>query len=570
MATGRRLSALSRLAQQWSEDDSEEQIRERRRRNRILSSEGEKLNKGSTAVDSSRSPTASSDATTEGNGFKKISKEETVKGQQNNEIKGVETQRPERQKVENQKPMYQKEEIALHGSPKEENRVQESLYTSSQNETKKEPGSPREVNQMSNSQEKDKTFLGSTQEENQVSSIQEDEIKSPQGPREEIHVATSQKHERIESKSACKEVQLQSQKELRTGPSNLRKEWPKPANQKEENKRPESQRNVSQAFISPKIQNQEQRSTDLNSQREEKQKPIDTKVQRTVTKVQDTDRSTGKQDAGSAASITSISSAVVTSTSPPPDTESRSNTVTSPSSGSSPVYRSQVFVSSVKITRKPSISDKDGGQQVLSPSHVIETIEESAPFVTRSVKKVEVQIPSTRRTSESSKEDELPNSPPPPSPLIRCSPRTSSFRAMTQNEDQGHSGLTRSSSLRFSLRSGKLGDRMNKYASAVQRSESVRIPSSHSRGVLGQAVGIASKRSIFEKDESSTEANTVHTRKEFKIPANVSSRINQWKITEMQPSAEPSTVTKEIKTGDVATKRSLWQQRSQSSTDTKL
>ncbi|XP_075470078.1 ladinin-1 [Ascaphus truei] len=290
--------------------------------------------------------------------------------------------------------------------------------------------------------------------------------------------------------------------------------------------------------------------------------------------VQDTDGAAGVQDGGSAPSITSISSAVVTITASPTDTARRSSSVTSPDPRNSPKYRSQVFVSAIVIPRRHSGSDKDGGQRVASPPSVPGQAEGALP-VTNTVQRAEVQIPPALSGDQSRKKDQPPTSPSAEgshddgvSPLRRFSPRTSSFRAMSQSEDQEGSPLTRSCSLRISLRNPKLGDRLEKYTSAVQRSGSVRISNPRSRGILGAADGIAGKRSIFESDENSAGTNDTHAKKDLTLPGAVSSRINQWNRNQQDSSA--STGTKDIRMGDVATKRSLWQQRSQSSSDTKL
>ncbi|XP_018419151.1 PREDICTED: ladinin-1-like [Nanorana parkeri] len=109
---------------------------------------------------------------------------------------------------------------------------------------------------------------------------------------------------------------------------------------------------------------------------------------------------------------------------------------------------------------------------------------------------------------------------------------------------------------------------MEKYTSAIQRSASVRIPPSHSRAAIGTLDGVASKRNIFEKDEENSDKSNI-SRKDLALSGSVTSRINQWS-NKVPQSSSTSTSTKGFKTGDVATKRMLWQQRSQSSSDTKL
>ncbi|CAI9573471.1 unnamed protein product [Staurois parvus] len=76
------------------------------------------------------------------------------------------------------------------------------------------------------------------------------------------------------------------------------------------------------------------------------------------------------------------------------------------------------------------------------------------------------------------------------------------------------------------------------------------------------------RETIFEKDEENSEKSNM-SRKDLTLSGSVTSRINQWS-NKMQESSSTVTSTKDFKTGDVATKRMLWQQRSQPSNDTKL
>ncbi|KAM5180862.1 ladinin-1 [Mantella aurantiaca] len=239
------------------------------------------------------------------------------------------------------------------------------------------------------------------------------------------------------------------------------------------------------------------------------------------------------------------------------------NETNTSSHGSQTKYKTQVYVSSMKIPRRSSSSCS-----IKSPPPVPEAIEEEPSPDSKAVKS-EVFISAVSSSHLNSKQDSLPNSQQTSTSFVRLGPLSSSVRVKSQSEDDKEdSGFTRRSSLRLSLRSRKIDDRMEKYTSAIQRSASVRIPSSQSRGAIGASDGVASKRSIFEKDDENSAKSNI-SQKDLALSGSVTSRINQWS-NKVQQSSGSATSTKDFKTGDVATKRMLWQQKSESSSDTKL
>ncbi|XP_077337604.1 ladinin-1 isoform X2 [Lithobates pipiens] len=242
--------------------------------------------------------------------------------------------------------------------------------------------------------------------------------------------------------------------------------------------------------------------------------------------------------------------------------EPQNETNTSPSHGSQSKYKTQVFVSSVKIPRRTSSSCS-----IKSP--VPEAIEEE-PFPENKAVKSEVFVSAVSSSNLNSKQESHPSSQQTSTSFVRLGPLSSSVRVKSQQseDDKDDSGFTRRSSLRLSLRSRKIEDRMEKYNSAIQRSASVRIQPSNSRGAVVGSDGVANKRSIFEKDEENSEKSNL-SRKDLTLSGSITSRINQWS-NKLQQSSSTVTSTKDVKTGDVATKRMLWQQKSQSSSDTKL
>ncbi|XP_056413593.1 ladinin-1 [Hyla sarda] len=307
--------------------------------------------------------------------------------------------------------------------------------------------------------------------------------------------------------------------------------------------------------------NSEEKQTPHDINDESGQEPNRHKEKKQLMKKQDVQleeiniqRDNNIQEHNTAKHSTSISLSLVET---PSDSETKSSTLATPSTSGSNSFKSQVFVSSVKIHRHQIA--------ITSPPPIPEETSEEVPPA-RAVKS-KVIIPSMSNTTESYKPDTASQQT--SSPFKRFTPFTSSVKIMrlpeTGSENQARSGLRRSSSLRLSLR--KIDDRVEKYTSAIKKSESVRIPTFHKQGVLAASDGIVSKRSVFEKEESTTRSDT--SKKDLNLPGDVASRINQWS-NKIQQSSSSSSGSKDFKTVDVESKRRLWQQRSQSSSDTKL
>ncbi|KAM8977273.1 ladinin-1 [Pelodytes ibericus] len=497
-----------RLAKQWSEDDEEEQIRERRRRNRVLSNPADRVVEVLPEnTDSSSSPSTMSSVPSTGN----------------------------RGKLKTKKVVDEPEQL------------QADMHLAEEGKTELE------------------------KQNNQLLISQTEETKQPENTRKEHQLPKSQVNE--DKRPTCKTEQSQYSR------SKKEEKSPKWGSQSEENKVPicpkeDSARAKTHKEVSmmPEAQLKDRQASKIQKEPTQAQSPVpSSKKEHTLkdgaeTMISNTKTAACGQDAGSPPSITRIASVAVNVSLPSPEVMTKSNSVTSSSSGNSSRYKSQVFVSSVKIPRRPSGSD--GRHLVLSPPPVPE--EEPLPPL-RTIKRTEVQMPTpTLSTSPNSKQDELPTSPASASSSFRrFSPRTTSFRVISQSEDQVESGrgLTRSSSLRISLRSQKLEDRLEKYTSAAQRSGSVKLPPTHNRSIPGSSDGIASKKSIFERDQN-TAGIATNPRKDLALSGSVSSRITQWS-SKNQQGPGTSAGTKDFKAGDVALKRNMWQQRSQSSSDTK-
>ncbi|NWR38866.1 LAD1 protein, partial [Tachuris rubrigastra] len=122
------------------------------------------------------------------------------------------------------------------------------------------------------------------------------------------------------------------------------------------------------------------------------------------------------------------------------------------------------------------------------------------------------------------------------SSISRTSPRTVSFRVRA--EASGKRTSLKHASLRIPGSSSTIGEKLEKYNSAVQRSESVKssVPVQKSR--LLSSEGVASKRSFFEASAPS-KAEPLAVRKDnLKIPGSVTSRINLWISRAQEPAKE--------------------------------
>ncbi|XP_046534322.1 ladinin-1 [Equus quagga] len=141
--------------------------------------------------------------------------------------------------------------------------------------------------------------------------------------------------------------------------------------------------------------------------------------------------------------------------------------------------------------------------------------------------------PITLQVKIPSKEDEVDTSSPTlatySSSLKRSSPRTISFRMSSQKENL-ETTLTRSASVRLPASTVKLGEKLERYHTAVQRSESVKSPGSSRTEFFVTPMGVASKRHLFEKElVGQSRAEPASSRKDnLKLSGVVTSRLNLW------------------------------------------
>ncbi|NXK21117.1 LAD1 protein, partial [Arenaria interpres] len=126
------------------------------------------------------------------------------------------------------------------------------------------------------------------------------------------------------------------------------------------------------------------------------------------------------------------------------------------------------------------------------------------------------------------------------SSIKRASPRTVSFRvrAKAKVHVQLSPFFFTSASLRIPGSSTTIGEKLEKYNSAVQRSEVVKSSLTVQKSLLVSSEGVASKRNIFEGG-SPSKAEPLAARKDnLKIPGSVTSRINLWISRAQEPAKE--------------------------------
>ncbi|KAK2086238.1 L-arabinitol 4-dehydrogenase [Saguinus oedipus] len=87
------------------------------------------------------------------------------------------------------------------------------------------------------------------------------------------------------------------------------------------------------------------------------------------------------------------------------------------------------------------------------------------------------------------------------SSLKRSSSRTISFR-MNPRKDDSETTLTRSASMRLPANTVKLGEKLERYHTAIQRSESIKSLGSSRTEFFVAPVSVASKRHLFEKERA--------------------------------------------------------------------
>ncbi|NXL20782.1 LAD1 protein, partial [Setophaga kirtlandii] len=133
---------------------------------------------------------------------------------------------------------------------------------------------------------------------------------------------------------------------------------------------------------------------------------------------------------------------------------------------------------------------------------------------------------------------------PDPSPthvtsIRRASPRTVSFRVRAEaGRERIPVRQWRSASLRIPGSNSTIGEKLEKYNSAVQRSEGVKSSAPAQKSRLLSSEGVASKRNFFERSAPGKAEPAVPRKDSLKIPGSVTSRINLWISRAQEPAKE--------------------------------
>uniref|UniRef100_A0A8C8BIQ1 Ladinin 1 n=1 Tax=Otus sunia TaxID=257818 RepID=A0A8C8BIQ1_9STRI len=156
------------------------------------------------------------------------------------------------------------------------------------------------------------------------------------------------------------------------------------------------------------------------------------------------------------------------------------------------------------------------------------------------------------------------------SSIRRTSPRTVSFRVISRKQkEESQSPLTRSASLRIPGSSTTIGEKLEKYTSAVQRSEVVKSSLTIQKSLLLSSEGVASKRNFFEASAPSKAESLAVRKDNLKIPGSVTSRINLWISRTQEPAKEEK--SKDIRKINSLPNRDVWvKQPGDNPGDTKL
>ncbi|XP_069401187.1 ladinin-1 isoform X1 [Ovis canadensis] len=174
---------------------------------------------------------------------------------------------------------------------------------------------------------------------------------------------------------------------------------------------------------------------------------------------------------------------------------------------------------------------------------------------------VTLQVRTRSMEAEAEPPSPTPASPTFSSALQRSSPRTISFR-MSPRRDSSEVALTRSASVRIPASSVKLGPKLERYHSAIQRSGSVKSSSPSRTEFLVAPVDVASKRHLFEKElvGQSREGPASSRKENLQLSGVVTSRLNLW-ISRTQESTQQGPQNQETQRESAAGRRPQWRKK---------
>ncbi|XP_062480887.1 ladinin-1 isoform X2 [Pezoporus occidentalis] len=186
--------------------------------------------------------------------------------------------------------------------------------------------------------------------------------------------------------------------------------------------------------------------------------------------------------------------------------------------------------------REVKILTRQGSRSVEKTSSVATSSLEQQP--SRNPPKEAIQLSATPE-DPAEKSDTFPTQVTYSSSIRRTSPRTVSFRVISRKQkEESQSPLTRSASMRIPGSSTTIGEKLEKYNSAVQRSEAVKSSLPVQKSLLLPSDGVASKRNFFEASAPGKAEPLAARKDNLKIPGSVTSRINLWISRAQEPAKE--------------------------------
>ncbi|XP_044529577.1 ladinin-1 [Gracilinanus agilis] len=209
----------------------------------------------------------------------------------------------------------------------------------------------------------------------------------------------------------------------------------------------------------------------------------------------------------------------------------------------------------IRETSKKSPSSEGPGEEKKSEPQAVAS--RFRPFT------LQVKIPSSKEAeTELTSPSQITYS----SSLRRSSSRTISFR-MSPRKENSETTFTRSASVRLPSNTVKLGEKLERYHTAIQRSESVKSPGSSRTEFFVAPVGVASKRSLFEKEQvRNSRAEPPLSRKEdLRLSGVVTSRLNLW-ISRSQDAGGDQD-SQDLRKETTPTKKTSWGKQATSPTD---
>ncbi|XP_051495069.1 ladinin-1 [Apus apus] len=219
--------------------------------------------------------------------------------------------------------------------------------------------------------------------------------------------------------------------------------------------------------------------------------------------------------------------------------------------------------------REVKILTRQGSRSTEEKTASVVTVSLAQQKPSRSPSKEVIQLSPTQ-DEPAEKSDTSPTPVTYSSSIRRTSPRTVSFRVISRKEkEESQSPLTRSASLRIPGNSTTIGEKLEKYNSAVQRSEVVKSSLTIQKSLLLSSEGVASKRNFFEASATSKAEPLAVKKDNLKISESVTSRINLWISRVQDPAKEEK--NKDIRKINNLPKRDVWvKQTGDTPGDTKL